>query len=98
MKTQELINLINDHEGLYSLLEAENIIPTDIELVAEGLESDARRWFETATDIYKCEDGFVGINGVKRIYSEMMSSSDCDITCTALEYQAVPSITYKPKN
>lgn len=62
MKKQELIDKINN--GCYhSLWQAEDIIPKEINKVAEGLELDEHRWFSIAVNVYKCEDGFVGIWG-----------------------------------
>lgn len=50
-----------------------------------------------ATNVYKCEDGYVGVIGPWQLFSEQMSYKDLDTTCYAEEYQAVQSIEYKPK-
>ena len=97
MKVKELKDLINQEDDLYSLWDAEDIIPRGITKVANGLDLDQRRWFSTATDVYKCEDGFVGVNGVFQVFSEGMPYSDCGRLCVAFECEAVQSVTYKPK-
>lgn len=97
MKVQELIELINNAEDLYSLWDAEEIIPSHIKLVEDELNPDRHRWYCVSTNVYKCEDGFVGVRGVSQLFSEMMSYSDCDEVCYALEYEEVTTITYKPK-
>ena len=95
MKVTEVIEKCNS-ENIWSLWEFEEIFP-DLKRVASDLDVDRHRWFELATNVYECEDGFVGVNGISEVFSEMMSYSDCDCPCTAAEYEAVQSITYKPK-
>lgn len=98
MKVKELIELINNEEELYHTGDAEDLLSDyDVEQVAYGLNPDRHRWYEIVTDVYKCEDGFVGVTGLGQIYSEMMSSSDCDVTCYAEEYEEIQTITYKRK-
>lgn len=94
MKKQDLINLINNEE-LYSLSDAEDIIPIEIECVAEHLDINNYRWFNTAVDVYACEDGYVGIRGIYQLFSANMCCSDCDYPCEALEYEEVTVVTYK---
>lgn len=96
MKVKEVIEKCSS-ESLWSLWEFEEEFP-DLKRVASDLNVERDRWFELATNVYECEDGFVGVNGVAELYSEMMSWDDCDCPCCACEYEAVPSITYKPKS
>ena len=95
MKKQDLINLINNTEELYSLSEVEDIIPKEVKCVAEHLNIDNYRWFSVAVDVYACEDGYVGISGVYQLFSENMCDSDCDYLCEASEYEKVITTTYK---
>ena len=98
MKVKEVIDLINNEDELYHNSDAEELLNEhNIEQIAYGLNVDRHRWYEIITDIYKCEDGYVGITGVGKIYSEMMSSSDCDVHCYAEEYEPIQTITYKRK-
>jgi hypothetical protein len=100
MKVQELIDLINNTERdtpLYSLYDAEDVIPRDVDKVASGLDLDEHRWYSTAIDVYQCEDGFVGIRGAYQSFSEMQTWSDICFTCYAFEMEAVPSVKYVRK-
>lgn len=97
MTTGQLIELINE-SLLYSLYDARKILSKHkIPQVAHELGADRHRWYEVATDVYKCEDGFVGITGVSCLYSENIMYMDCDTPCTAEEYEEVVEVTYKKK-
>lgn len=96
MKKKELIDLINNGR-FYSLCDAEDIIPKEVQCVAKGLETDKHRWYSTCVNVYACEDGYVGVQGVDDLYSEVLVYSDCDCLCEASEYKAVATIIYKPK-
>lgn len=99
MKVQEVINLINEQDELYCLSDAEELLSKhDVEQVMYGLESDAHRYYEISTDVYQCEDGFVGVTGLGTMFSEMMLPSDCDIHCSAEEYEPVQVVTYRRKS
>ena len=95
MKVQQLIEKVNNGK-YYSLYEVEGIIPTEIDKVASGLEQDEHRWYSTAVDVYKCEDGFVGIRGAYQSFSEMQTWKDINVLCKASEYLEVMTTTYKP--
>jgi hypothetical protein len=69
----------------------------NVECVASNLYVDSHRWYETSTSVYKCSDGYVGVNGVSQLFSENMGYSDVDCTCIAEEFVPVQSIVYKPK-
>jgi hypothetical protein len=97
MKKQELIDLINcSEESFDSLFDAECAIPRDVVKVASGIKQGTYRWFTTAVDVYKCEDGYVGVCGVQLLRSEGMSTSDCNCPCDAREYKEATTITYIP--
>lgn len=93
MTVQELINLITENR-FYSLLEVEDAI--DCKKVASGLELDKHRWYSKATDVYKCDDGFVGVKGVYQSFSDMQDWRDIDVLCEAEEYKEVQTVTYEP--
>ena len=100
MKVKELIDYINSNE-FYSLWDMEDFLfYNDKDLpkrVAENLEKEEYRWYEISTSVYKLEDGFVGIKGLSKIYSEGTNAEDCCVKCFASEYQEIPSVTYKRK-
>lgn len=95
MKVKEFITLVNNNcfYSLHNLVEIENLP----ECIAEGLELDRHRWYSTAVNVYKCENGFVGVFGIYQSFSEYQDYKDIGIECVALEYEEVPSVTYKPK-
>ncbi len=96
MKVSEVIEKCSS-ENLWSLWEFEEEFP-DLKRVASDLNVDRHRWFELATNVYECEDGFVGVEGISEVFSEMMSNSDCDCPCTAAEYEAYTILSYRLKN
>ena len=100
MKVQELINYVNE-SSFYSLWEFEESLTdkgfNELKKVDEGLKIDRHRWYEISTTVYKVEDGYVGVRGVTRLYSESMMFSDCDYLCEASEYEEVPTISYRVK-
>ena len=99
MKVQEVIKLIDEQDDLYCLSDAEDLLSKhDVEQVAYGLESDMHRHYEICTDVYQCEDGFVGVTGLGTMFSEMMIPSDCDVHCSAEEYEPVQVVTYRRKS
>ena len=101
MKVQEVIDLINERDDLYSLYDAEYTInpygSTRCKKVADGLELDEHRWYSIATDVYECEDGFVGVTGAYQSFSESQTWEDIGVQCGAEEYKSVQTTTYVPK-
>jgi hypothetical protein len=98
MKVQDLIELINNNVELYHNADAEDLLyKHNVKKIAYNLGIDRHRWYETSIDVYKCEDGYVGITGISKIYFERMSSIDCGVHCYAEEYEPVQITSYKPK-
>lgn len=98
MKVDEVIQLIGEQDELYWLSYAEELLSKHgVEQVAYGLESNKHRWYEICTDVYQCEDGFVGVTGLGTMFSDMMLPSDCDVHCSAEEYEPVQVVTYRRK-
>lgn len=93
MKVAEVIEKVNNAKYL-SLFDVEEDF--DLEIVASGLYVDKQRWYETSTEVYKCEDGFVGVSGVSQVYSDYMDCSDCERECFAEEFEPKQVITYVP--
>lgn len=98
MKVEEVIDLIDTADSLYSLFDANEVLEEcGLEQVDKGLNLEQHRWYSTATDVYKCEDGFVGIFGIFQLFSELMCYSDCGIHCDAFEMEQIPTVTYRIK-
>lgn len=93
MKVAEVINKVNStiYWSLFSFEE-----DFDLEIVASGLYVDKHRWYEISTSVYKCEDGFVGVNGVTQTYSENLSCEDILCKCFAEEFEPKQTIAYVP--
>lgn len=97
MKVQELINLISENK-LYSLCDAEDLIDDNATKVDSGIDLDEHRWFSIAADVYKCDDGYVGVYGVFQNFSEMQTYEDIDILCEAEEFEEITKVSYRPIN
>ena len=95
MKVKEVIDKVNSTK-LWSLWQFEEEF-SDLECVASYLDVEQHRWYEIATNVYKCEDGYVGISGVAELKSESMGFDDCECECVATEYVPVQTIKYVPK-
>ena len=97
MTTEELIEIVNNNKipSLHCLCVYVDM--DQITLLAEGLYLDEHRWFSTAVNVYECIDGIVGIRGTYQSFSEQADWSDFGFECLAREYEAVPSVTYKPR-
>lgn len=96
MKVKELIDLINNSENCYSIWNAENLFKGGVYRVAVNVYEDVRRWYVVSTNVYKCDDGYVGITGPSVLNSESLVWSDCD-PCFAEEYEAYNTISFRPK-
>lgn len=95
MTVKEFIQAIED--GNFCSLGDIKSIEGDFECVSEHQDLNQHYWYSTAVDVYKLEDGFVGVWGLFQIFSETSIASDFGITCKAFEMEAVPSITYREK-
>ena len=95
MDVKEAIELINNSDDCYSLWDAEDLLK-GCKFVSRQ-DIDSHRWYIMATDVYKVDNGYIGVRGVSELKSEMMDYSDTDEHCVAEEYTAVQTITYIPK-
>lgn len=97
MKVKEALEKINS--GYFnSVWEAEDeVLDNTAEKVAWNLERTPYRWFVVSTDVFKLEDGFIGITGVTELKSEYMLWSDCNYRTAAFEYEEYTTISYRPK-
>ena len=65
--------------------------------IESGNNLDEHRWYSTAEDIYKLEDGYVEVRGLFQIFSELGCDIDYRIKCETYEVEPVPSIKYVKK-
>lgn len=77
MKVKELITLVNNNffYSLHDLDEIENLP----KCVAGGLELNQHRWCSTAINVYKCEDGFVGIWGIYQSFLNIKTTRTLEL-------------------
>ena len=99
MKVQELIDKINNG-NYHSVWEVElgDEFPEQVKTVENGLNPDEHRWYIVSTNIYKCEDGYVGVTGPSSLKSESMDWEDCYYDVVAEEYEEYTTVSYRPKN
>lgn len=97
MTVKEAIKKINS-EKCYSIWDAEECLEGDYKLVDRDLEPERHRWHETSVNVYKLDDGYIGIWGLSNIYSELSTAEDFEIQCEADEYEEVQIISYQPKS
>lgn len=93
MKVAEVLEKVNNtrYWSIYAFEE-----DLDLEAVAYGLDVDRHRWYEVSTNVYKCEDGFVGVRGPSHLYSESMEYESCYCECFAEEFEPKLVIAYVP--
>lgn len=101
MKIKEFFEAFNaledyDKECVYNAADAIDGIGEG-NCVAENIDRDVHRWYTIGTNVYKLEDGYVGLRGQTELKSEESSWGDVDIPVTACEYIEQPSVTYVPK-
>lgn len=97
MKVKEFIQMINEGE-FWSLGDVNNNdLGEEFEPIESGNNLDEHRWYSTAEDIYKLEDGYVGVWGLFQIFFKWGYAEDYGIKCEAYEVEPVPSIKYIKK-
>lgn len=97
MKVKEFMQTVNEGE-FWSLRAVDNSdLGEGFERIESGNNLDEHRWYSTAEDIYKLEDGYVGVCGLFQIFSEWDYARDYGVKCKAYEVEPVPSIKYIPK-
>lgn len=86
---------------LYTLDDFEELIENStecsgVEKIASELEIEIEDFYSCATDVYKCEDGYVGIHAGLHI-DELSNWDRVDPDITISEYEEVQVVSYKPK-
>ena len=98
MTVEQFIQMVNEGE-FWSLAQVDDsALGEGFERIQSGNDLDEHRWYSTAEDIYKLEDGYVGVWGLFQIFSEWDYAKDYGIMCEAYEVEPVPSIKYVKKN
>ena len=97
MKVRDLIEKINS-ANYYSIYDAIHIMDDTCKCVEEQKDIKKYLLYTVLTNVYKLEDGFVGIRGISELNREDLVYSDINYPCTAEEYEEYTTISYRPKN
>lgn len=98
MKVEEFIEAINEGEFWALCYIDDTDLWEDFEIIQTGNDLDEHRWYSTAENIYKLEDGYVGVRGLFQVFSELSCFEDFKTKCYAYEVEPVPSVKYVKKN
>jgi len=97
MKVQEIIDLVNN-KHLYSLNDVKNVIGNKAKQVTRQRTNVGNCMpYSTAIDIYKCDNGFVGVWGISQLFSKEETLEDMGVVCQASEYRKEVTVRYWPK-
>lgn len=88
IKQSEIDWAENIPEEIWEKILSEGIV------VAQGIEVDKHRWYETSVTVVKIDERFLGINHVSDIFSETMDISDVYHTMKFFEMIEVNQPTY----
>ena len=93
----EAIELINNSDTCYNLDDAFKLL-IDCKFIKQQ-DYDSNRWEIIVTDVYKVEDGYIGVRGVLELKSELIEllPDYCKGHCRVEEYEVIQTITYRPK-
>lgn len=94
MTVKEFIQMVNEGEFWSLRAVDDSDLGEGFERIESGNDLDEHRWYSTAEDIYKLEDGYVGVRGLFQIFSEWDYAKDYGVKCRAYEVEPVPSIKY----
>ena len=105
MKVQEVIDLVNNNKDafidLWSLTDEDVLEENNIELnlgdFVMKLPGKVHRWYTEATNVYKCDDGYVGITGFDYGHGDSVDPRDCFCHCNAKEFEEFATVSYRPK-
>ena len=103
MRKQELLDFVHNRD-FFSLHQFESALDNhgkDLLCVSKNQDKkyfwskeDDQKLVEVATNIYHCDDGFVGVTGVSD-YKGIVSSVTCDYKCRADEFCPIQYTIYR---
>ena len=106
MKTfDELLKILNEANIQQDEMAWEENIPEEIweelwdryVVLAEEIDVDKHRWYETSVTVVKIDDRFMGIDHVSNIFSETMHVSDVGYIIKFFEMVEINQPTYIKK-
>ena len=92
MKKRDLIHFIMEKKFLGLLY-----LPDTWTCVKSRINTQICGGYAVATNVYECDDGFVGVTGVRWVYNHK-TYNELGVPCTAEEYEAIQTVEYVPKN
>ncbi len=95
MNVKEAIDLINNSDNCYSLLDVEDLLVECKFIKRQNYNYNERCII--VTDVYEVDDGYVGVGGILKFRSPL-KFLDFKVHCIAEEYKASQAIVYTPKN
>lgn len=96
MKKEEIIKLVQEYNPR-SLWDLGDIQGLEELVVAREICVDKHRWYETSINVYKCDDGLLGVGLPSNVYSESNSYEDLEVEPSFCEMVEEQTITYKIK-
>ena len=102
-KFDELLKKLNELNIKQTSSDWAEDIPEDVwdeyfiggyKLVANGLDVDKHRWYETCTDVIHIYGRFLGVMYVADIFSEQMNVQDCYVSIKFKEMKEVKTVKY----
>lgn len=106
MKVKDLIELVTNNQ-FYSIDSVDEYLMDNYDEVLKPLyrTDDSvqhlidvvlhdEAYFVSATILYQCDDGVVGINGLYYNFIESVDDKDCEYVCTAKEYVLENKLTW----
>ena len=101
MKTKDFIDMINSHSdelySLYCLEDHEYDFEMELPYFVTKLPGEVHRWYTTATLVYECDDGLVGVSGFDYGHGDDIDPEDCYEPCHAEEYEPFTVTSYRAK-
>ncbi len=93
MKVADVIAKVNLNK-YWSLFDFD--VNFDLHCVATNINVDRHPCYKLSTNVYKCDDGYVGINGITQCFDNCSSPVDMNCPCYAEEYVPIESSQYIP--
>lgn len=91
------VSVTQKSDWLESVPEPHRSLLANKPVVADRLDVDKHRWYETAICVFAFEDTYIGVRYCSDVFSEESSISDINWTLTFFEMEATPEIVYKKK-
>lgn len=96
MKVKEVIDKVNTYSYWSISMVEDEVFDNEAELVKCDLDIQRYRWFSVGTNVYKLEDGYIGITGLVDSFGDS-SIEDYNYKSSAEEYIPCVELSYQPR-